>query len=360
MDAHLKDLYNVEKDHYKNYIEPLYLKHFEVTPKYYIRYDFLLPFSVPFTSSHIMTSFDLEYSNQVSFDFEQKEYHALNSNPINKSLCSMKVLIHPEFKIDLSDNTYKAFFEYGLGYLNNELLAYSLAYRDYQVTHISRNQIEGNPYFVCLDFNNDKLINKGVITFKDGGVQKPINFNDDLKSLQKLEHVLINRLPFKINLKLISNLYYNYYIGDDVIAVILCESLIESWLRTLISEAMFKNSATDEEVQNFHNKYSLFNKLVTFVIENKLFHIDKETNVYKDWNSKLYKLRNKISHEGYVPEETESYEAIKSGIEYFKYIHTSINDKVSEYKHVKDVSQFVVDLIHDVNLKFETIRIQNL
>jgi hypothetical protein len=120
---------------------------------------------------------------------------------------------------------------------------------------------------------------------------------------------------------------------ESRVAVLLSYTLFETWVKNSFVNAVSAGEKTEEEARNIitsdGGQYIRFSNILKNCLKHHLDIDFQSYEGYEQWEKGLYKLRNKVAHEGYIPQKSEAKNAHHESVEGIQYIRNKLGDRLS-------------------------------
>lgn len=288
-------------------IDPKYTEKSE-TNKYIVCH-IMLPFRIPLKE----TSFKIKVQNEVvSVDLQTSrsgEIEAANHvfdfdryGQVTKTSVKVKFKKDRKCTIALTDAVTMVYFKKSVEVINRLLKACALY-----------NEIYCNRKIVFKDILNFSILceEKGMHIVNPFSEESNTSFRllESCRNVKEMENFLLKGDEFPLYEELIINAKDYFLIENYRIASIEIQTGIEYSISKYLRKMLEKNNVPEHNIQEIlrYRLDDLTKQITTFdstITNNK---------IWSDWKSQCYFLRNKIVHQSYFPNESETSKAIQSG-----------------------------------------------
>lgn len=329
----------IGKNIFEKQIKPLY-NHFETEIDRFLEFEILLPFQIA-----------LEDENLLSFEKEECILHYLyklkkkidiieeyNNLPLEKHYTSVVVSISYNSNIfkENEDAEYidNKFFDYALGELNKQIMAYTIHTKDDRCFHLTKEMLF--PIIIMNSVNLEKKISEKRIFFLHYDVpfkKENINKEELLECLNLYNVYNENLNPFIHSESFVLKARRNFREGFYDEAVINIQTNIEILIRMVYKEVLICSGVSEQDVEKQleeENFITIVKKRMSKYLGGTWDISLKETPI-NNWYKNTYILRNKVVHGGYYPTFEETNLALCAAMEFRKFIFKRLRVNKNKY-----------------------------
>jgi len=260
-----------------------------------IKIEFPLPFYVPIEEGLKIVT---DYKDFAAFKFECEKYRN-ESTKANSELEEFCTLIKLDFmpNNDLTDKDSDELLRYSVKnsiiYLNNFIDAFRLIN---DLNFVRNFSITDLPPIINIEIDNKSFAYVTIPTTILNDAD--LSGNDKISKALNRIHAWDRHQYFEVIDKFQSKAIHHLYTEGFLFAIVELQTSFESYIRLCHNLILIKNGADDDKIEA-SKEYPLKNTIQYHIGRALDANFDFKTiQVIKDWNDKLYLLRNKIVHSG--------------------------------------------------------------
>jgi hypothetical protein len=283
-----------------------------------VKIEFPLPFFIPIEEGYEVVR---DYEHLAAFKFEFKPYtnKSLKSNPEVEESCT-KIVIEfipndPEVAELESQKIIRPAILHSMILLNNFLDCFRLMNR---LNFIRNFNITDLPPIIDVKVDGELF---KYITNPTTIVQRSKSLNIERVNLvQSRLQYWDSHNYFQVIDKFRSKAVHHLYTEDFLFAIIELQTSFEAYIRLCHNLILLKEGASSHRIEALKSiplKNTIINHLGKSLKENLDFEVNP---VFREWNLKLYSLRNNIVHSGFSyvsgDEAYDAYDAFQAAVNY--------------------------------------------
>ncbi|WP_343003302.1 hypothetical protein [Clostridium sp. 2218st1_F5_2218SCRN_220325] len=335
--------FNINYENYKNYfdIEDKY----KINEKKLLQFLIRLPYYIP-----------IQDGNSISVHEENKaiDIFLFNSIKINQPIFTsrseedtiyydkkytiVEMAYISEKELSSDEKELNIIFDKLINKLNEIILSISIKMKYEYIYRINIEMLEICTLYRYIDLINKKEIDLGIFMLNHN-----IEVYDEIISLEKTKEILqfyhnavfTGENPFVTSEELMLGATRQRKLGFSKESIMLAQSSVESFLRTLYKEFLIIEENNEREIEDKIDN-TPFISIVKKEMHSRLGG-NWNINAYGDvgnWYRDTYELRNKVSHGGYTPSLEEARLAVQRAKQLRIYVLGLLKNKGDKYSHI--------------------------
>ncbi|MBU3136405.1 hypothetical protein KPL39_08990 [Clostridium gasigenes] len=340
----LENHFKIDYSFYESILKIGYEK-YEFMGENLVQFLIRLPIYIPIVeNSSITIKFDEK--SAVSFLFYSikfKKPFFTSATDIDTMNCEEKYTVVEmayitEHYFEISDIELNKVFDKLINKLNEVILAIMIKTRNHNLYKINIEMLESKIIYRCIDLDRGCEITSGIFILNDNSLieEKMIDQEKIRDILWFSENVVSKNInPFITSEELMLASLRERDIGFNKEAIMLAQSSVESFLRTLY-KCFLKDEGKKEEEINIIIENKPFISIVKTEISTRIggkWNI-KSYGVVGNWYRDTYIVRNKVSHGGLSPSLSETRLAIQRANELRIYVIQLLKSKSNIYQNI--------------------------
>ena len=317
-------------------------------PTSHIHFCFELPFIFPLKKQHINPTIYLgepKYAVGVCLNKQKKSECDGIARIITECEIIVSTSIPFEELMDSKEQILNQGFDIGLEKLNELILGYQLYSKDEYVYQLETEMLPPVIFTKCVNANSSDVEELGLMVLHTNGDNpnkklEPEEFYDVQKYIDMLRN---NSNPLLLSERLQLSARRSFRAGFFTEAIVLLQTSIEQFLRKSYKIMLEESGVPLKELEQALD--IPFMRLIRTYYSSKLnftWDIDDNTTPVGRWYKNVYELRNKVIHEGYLPDKTDIQSALDSALEFRSFLfkefrrnaelYPKLNSYLYEYK----------------------------
>lgn len=341
--SELNKHFNINYENYKNYIHKPE-DGYEINGKNLVQFLIRLPYYIPVKDGSSISVYGEDKSLKIflfnSVEFESPIFTSTSKEDTicyDKKYTIVEMVYISEKELDL-DKEESTIFNELIDKLNEIILSILIKMKFEYMYRINVQMLETCVLYRCIDLTNGKEIISRIFILNDKiEVYDNLILEDQMIEMLQFYHsaIFTKGNPFVTSEELILSAIRQRDNGFNKESIMLCQSSVESFLRTLYKEFLIIEENNETEIKDKIDN-TPFISIVKKEMHPRLGG-NWNINTYGDvgnWYRDTYELRNKVSHGGYTPSLEEARLAVQRAKQLRIYVIQLLKSKGNKYKDI--------------------------
>lgn len=222
--------------------------------------------------------------------------------------------------------------------LNEIIISFLIETKDSKLYRLNLSMLEFSSIYRVMSLSNGKEINSGLfmLNFKVPADSELVTFEQVQRIVWFTENVVAKQLnPFLVSEELMLSAFRQEKNGSYKEAILLAQSSVESFLRSLFRLFLLSEGNSEKEVEEIIENTAFISMI------KKKFNTriggnwnPESTGEVGEWYRETYKLRNRIAHGGLEPNSQQADIAIQKANQLRRFTIDLLKTKSKKYSEI--------------------------